>query len=204
MANIFIRACAPLSIVSPAITVSTARYPTALHFMQSTAIMSYTPTTALFYDNWVAQLSGALENSFADFKGQQLFAAQYGTSMRSAAIPATTVSTLVALRPFQAHFELSSWCGAHAEHAYQPRRQTVTVNHISTARAAIVMQNAMQKVFRCRFDEGRAYTQLGDLNNSDHSQPLITGQINYKQAIGKTHTSFIAAGAYKPQWRLQD
>lgn len=63
---------------------------------------------------------------------------------------------------------------------------------------SIVNYNAIQKVFRTRFDEGRSNTKLNDLANTYVKQPLITSsRIPYEKLLGKTKENFFKVNFYK-------
>ena len=68
----------------------------------------------------------------------------------------------------------------------------------SSSRASIVMFNAIQKVFKPRFDEGRAHTRLQDFSNSFVTHPFITARrTNYESLLGKNKESFFNINNYK-------
>jgi hypothetical protein len=49
----------------------------------------------------------------------------------------------------------------------------------------------MQKVFRARLDEGRAYTKLTDVSQSEEKIPFMTNiGIGFNRLTGKTHQFF--------------
>jgi hypothetical protein len=56
-----------------------------------------------------------------------------------------------------------------------------------TAKSSIVTHQAFQKVFKLRYEEGRAHVRLTDFANSSISQPYTTEQrIKYEKSLGKT------------------
>ena len=66
-----------------------------------------------------------------------------------------------------------------------------------TARNSIVTYNAIQKVFKSRFDEGRSNARLFDLSNSFVSHPFLTqSKTSYESLLGKNKESFFALNAY--------
>jgi hypothetical protein len=68
----------------------------------------------------------------------------------------------------------------------------------SSARSAIVTYNAIQKVFKSRFDEGRSNTRLQDFSNSYVSHPFITeSKSPYENMLGKNLDSFFNVNNYK-------
>jgi len=73
----------------------------------------------------------------------------------------------------------------------------------STVKNAIVTYNAIQKVFRSRFDEGRANARLEDFSNSFVKHPYITdGRINYESLLGKNKESFLTTNLYNQTNKL--
>lgn len=66
-----------------------------------------------------------------------------------------------------------------------------------TARNSIVTYNAIQKVFKSRFDEGRSNARLYDLSNSFISHPFLTqGKSGYESLLGKNKESFFSMSTY--------
>lgn len=67
----------------------------------------------------------------------------------------------------------------------------------STAKSAIVTYNAIQKVFRSRFDEGRSNTRLQDFSSSFVKHPLLTdSRINYESLLGKNKENFLQINSF--------
>jgi hypothetical protein len=67
----------------------------------------------------------------------------------------------------------------------------------SSAKSAIVTYNAIQKVFRSRFDEGRSNTRLLDFSNSFTKHPFLTdSRIPYENILGKNKESFLKTNLY--------
>jgi hypothetical protein len=68
----------------------------------------------------------------------------------------------------------------------------------STAKNSIVTFNALQKVFRPRFDEGRSNVRFSDLSNTFVKYPFLTEQRTpYESLLGKNKESFFATTNYK-------
>lgn len=68
----------------------------------------------------------------------------------------------------------------------------------SSARNSIITYNAIQKVFKSRFDEGRSNARLQDFSNSFVSHPFITeSKSPYEGMLGKNKDSFFAVNNYK-------
>jgi hypothetical protein len=55
-----------------------------------------------------------------------------------------------------------------------------------TARSSMVTYQAFQKVFKLRYDEGRAHVRVSDFSNSSVTQPYTTEQrVKYDRMLGK-------------------
>lgn len=68
----------------------------------------------------------------------------------------------------------------------------------STAKNSIVTFNALQKVFRPRFDEGRSNVRFSDLSNSYVKYPYLSdGRVPYESLLGKNKESFFNINTYK-------
>jgi hypothetical protein len=68
----------------------------------------------------------------------------------------------------------------------------------STAKNSIVTFNALQKVFRPRYDEGRSNTRIQDISNSYSKYPFINeDRASYESLIGKNKESFFFTSNYK-------
>jgi hypothetical protein len=73
----------------------------------------------------------------------------------------------------------------------------------SSTKNAIVTYNAIQKVFRSRFDEGRSNARLDDFSNSYIKHPFITdNRINYESLLGKNKESFLHVNLYNHSTKL--
>jgi heme/copper-type cytochrome/quinol oxidase subunit 2 len=73
----------------------------------------------------------------------------------------------------------------------------------STVKNAIVTYNAIQKVFRSRFDEGRSNARLEDFSNSFVKHPYITdSRINYESLLGKNKEAFLKTNLYTQAQKL--
>lgn len=83
-------------------------------------------------------------------------------------------------------------------HRSERARFTSPLRLRKTARNSIVTYNAMQKVFRSRFDEGRAHANVGQLAELDSKQPFLTGsRPSYERMLGKNKESFYTTTLYK-------
>jgi len=67
-----------------------------------------------------------------------------------------------------------------------------------TAKNSIVTYNALQKVFRTRFDEGRSNTSIGHFSDLSVKQPFLTeSRVSYENLLGKNTESFYNVSFYK-------
>jgi hypothetical protein len=67
----------------------------------------------------------------------------------------------------------------------------------ASAKNAIVTYNALQKVFRARFDEGRSNARLQDFSNSAITHPFLTSnRVPYEKLLGKNKESFFELTRY--------
>jgi len=72
----------------------------------------------------------------------------------------------------------------------------------STTKNAIVTYNAIQKVFRSRFDEGRANLRIADFANSYSPHPFLTDtRVNYESLLGKNKEAFLISNFYKKSYQ---
>ena len=67
-----------------------------------------------------------------------------------------------------------------------------------SAKNSLVTYNAIQKVFKARFDENRSNAKLGDFANFFVRQPFISSQRpQYEKLFGKTKRNFFEVNLYK-------
>jgi hypothetical protein len=67
----------------------------------------------------------------------------------------------------------------------------------STARNSIVTYNALQKVFRARFEDGRAHASLNQFAALNTEQPFLnTARVPYESLLGKTKNTFYRVNFY--------
>jgi hypothetical protein len=67
---------------------------------------------------------------------------------------------------------------------------------------AIVTYNAIQKVFRARFDENRSNSKLSDFSHSYVQQPFISApRTSYEKLLGKTKENFFSINLYKTMFK---
>jgi len=73
-----------------------------------------------------------------------------------------------------------------------------TIHLRDTTKNEIVTYNALQKVFRTRFDEGRSNTKLSEFANFYDKQPyLSSSRTLFEKTIGKTKNNFYKTNFYK-------
>jgi heme/copper-type cytochrome/quinol oxidase subunit 2 len=73
----------------------------------------------------------------------------------------------------------------------------------STVKNAIVTYNAIQKVFKSRFDEGRSNARLEYFSNSYVKHPYITdSRVSYESLLGKNKESFFKTSLYNQTQKL--
>lgn len=69
----------------------------------------------------------------------------------------------------------------------------------STARNSIVTFNALQKVFRARFEDGRSHASLEQFSNLSLDQPFLnTNRVNYEGLLSKTKNTFFHTNFFNP------
>jgi hypothetical protein len=74
---------------------------------------------------------------------------------------------------------------------------TNTLKLRSTAKNSIVTYNAIQKVYKSRFDEGRANTNFSIFQNSFTNYPFLTeSKTSYENLLGKNKESFFNTNLY--------
>jgi hypothetical protein len=67
----------------------------------------------------------------------------------------------------------------------------------SSAKSAIITYNAIQKVFKSRFDEGRSNADIRNFSNSSVSHPFVTSpKTPYESLLGKNKESFFEVSLY--------
>jgi len=104
---------------------------------------------------------------------------------------------------FRSNFEDFTFTNAEITNNYFNNNQVVSADDIKNIQASdalvlrggvknsIVTFNALRKVFRARFDEGRSHTSLQIFSNSYLPQPFLNDlQISYQQSLAKTLNLF--------------
>jgi hypothetical protein len=72
------------------------------------------------------------------------------------------------------------------------------LNLRNSVKNSIVTYNAIQKVFKARFDEGRSNTKLLDFGNFYNKHPYITtNRISYEKLLGKNKENYFKINLYK-------
>jgi len=72
------------------------------------------------------------------------------------------------------------------------------INLRNTVKNSIVTYNAIQKVFKTRFDEGRSNAKLSTISNLYTKQPFISApRVQYEKLLGKTKANFYKTNFYK-------
>jgi hypothetical protein len=85
----------------------------------------------------------------------------------------------------------------------QPLRLSNPLKLRSTVKNAIVTYNAIQKVFRSRFDEGRSNARLEDFSNSYIKHPFLTdNRVSYESMLGKNKEFFLKINLYNHSPKL--
>lgn len=73
------------------------------------------------------------------------------------------------------------------------------INLRAPVRSSIVTFNALQKVFRARFEDNRAHSNLTSLAKLGVEQPFLGGsRPSYESLLGKTKRSFFAVNFFNP------
>jgi hypothetical protein len=73
-----------------------------------------------------------------------------------------------------------------------------SINLRNTVKNSIVTYNAIQKVFKTRFDESRSNAKLNSISDLYTKQPFISSsRIQYEKLLGKTKENFYKINFYK-------
>jgi len=112
---------------------------------------------------------------------------------------------------FRADYDDQQWLtsSAYSDSKFSNYLQTISQNEVrttnpiklrSTAKNSIVTYSAIQKVFRSRYDEGRANVRMQDLANSYEPYPFITSnRVSYENLLSKNKTYFFNVNNYNHQ-----
>jgi hypothetical protein len=111
---------------------------------------------------------------------------------------------------FRADYEDNSWFSdnlSSSESGYSNNLDLKTSSDLrvsnpmklrSSTRSAIITYNAIQKVFKSRFDEGRSHARLQDFSNSYVTHPFLTETKSpYESLLAKNKESFFNVNSYK-------
>lgn len=152
----------------------------------------------------------SLEDSYENFKYiNYIYHLNYTTLTQASTSAVHPLSYTQIIDNFRADYEDNSWysnieSGSNDTYVTSPLttdsdlRVTNSMKLRSSARSAIVTYNAIQKVFKSRFDEGRSNARLQDFSNSYVSHPFITEKKSpYESMLAKNTDSFFNVNNYK-------
>lgn len=118
---------------------------------------------------------------------------------------------------FRADYEDNFWSvdSTNSEHKnllinnldteYRDLRTSNQLKLRSTTKNAMVTYNAIQKVFKSRFDEGRSNARLQDFSNSFVKHPLISEKrTNFESLLGKNKETFMVTNLYNQFLKLNN
>ena len=169
------------------------------------------------FDNFGSEISiDSLDDAYESSKNLNYL--QY-TNLKNSL---TTNTNLIKVMPytqvmdnFRADYEESIWSSdtlsvvsdltydTNTDHLFKNEiRSTNPLKLRSTTKNATVTYNAMQKVFRSRYDEGRSNARLQDLSNSFTTHPFITAAKSpYESLLGKNKESFFNVNNYNQYFK---
>ena len=153
----------------------------------------------------------SLDDSYNSFKNNtQLINSFYLNFLNINNLPVFPISYTQVFDSFRADFDDSSFSHDNQsdnileDEALGINSSTRTFNPLklrSTARNSIVTFNAIQKVFKSRFDEGRANARLQDLSNSYNLHLFLTNpRISYESMLGKNKENFFNVNFYNTKF----
>ena len=114
------------------------------------------------------------------------------------------------LDPFRADFDDASWSSNYegledtfnTQAVQNDLKLTNTLKLRSTAKNSIVTYNAIQKVYKARFDDLRANINFSDITNSYAAYPfLIEGKSPYETMLKKNKETFYNLNFYHPTFK---
>jgi hypothetical protein len=151
-----------------------------------------------------------LEDAYESFKYvNYLYYLNYKTVLNSSNSSVQPLSYTQVIDNFRADYEDNSWFSDNlvSDDLYTNNLDINTSSDLrvsnpmklrSSARSAIVTYNAIQKVFKSRFDEGRSHARLQDFSNSYVSHPFLTEKKSpYEGMLAKNKESFFNVNNYK-------
>jgi hypothetical protein len=152
----------------------------------------------------------SLEDAYENFKYiNYIYYLNYKTLLNSSNSSIQPLSYTQVIDNFRADYEDNTWFmdNTNCYDDYTNNLELNSSNDIrvsnpmklrSSARSAIVTYNAIQKVFKSRFDEGRSHARLQDFSNSYVSHPFLTEKKSpYEGMLGKNKESFFNVNNYK-------
>jgi hypothetical protein len=87
---------------------------------------------------------------------------------------------------------------SHSLNTTKSQRFSNNLNLRGPVKNSIVTFNAIQKVFKTRFDENRSNTKISDFSSFYVKQPFISSpRIQYEKLLGKTKENFFKINLYK-------
>jgi len=146
------------------------------------------------------------EDSYENFKAVKLpylYTSKFLLSSMNNFTP--TVSYATNLNLFRADFEESSWFTSNNYVVNDKNSPILNLPNILTnslrlraaAKNLMVTYNAIQKVYRSRFDEGRSNMNFSLLSSSYQYYPLLTeGRSDYENILSKNKESFFSTTFY--------
>ena len=153
----------------------------------------------------------SLEDSYESLKYiNHLHYLNYKTLLNANNAYIQPISYTHVLDNFRADYEDNAWSTDNTNtdgEDYNSTLETTTSSDLrvsnpmklrGSARSAIVTYNAIQKVFKSRFDEGRSHARLQDFSNSHVTHPFLTEKKTpYESLLGKNKDSFFNVNSYK-------
>jgi hypothetical protein len=157
-----------------------------------------------------------LEDSYENTKSlNYLYYLNYKSILSSdlkTTLPLSYTSVFDSFRPDYEEFVLnqdndkvkvdSNFENTHKLSTVSTLRSSNPIKLRSTTKNAIVTYNAIQKVFRSRFDEGRSNLRTSDFANSYSPHPFLTDmRVNYESLLGKNKEAFLVSNFYKKSYQ---
>lgn len=149
-----------------------------------------------------------LDGSYNNVKSTNyIYNMNYMNTLNTSMLSVQPLSYTQVLNPFRAGFEESTLStdadslGVGSDVISDGENNDLRVSNPiklrSTAKNAIVTFNALQKVFRPRFDEGRSNVHFSDLSNTFVKYPFLSeSRTSYEQLLGKNKESFFYGANY--------
>jgi len=151
------------------------------------------PINISFNSNWTHSYTSVLNNFRADFEDNSLYQDTSGNA-QTGFTDSSLFDTIGSDKNVIDILEFNN-------NLIEPSNNTRVANPVTlrkTAKNSIVTYNALQKVFRTRFDEGRSNTSIGHFSDLSVKQPFLTeGRVPYEKLLGKNTDSFYNISFYK-------